>query len=154
MGKKYYLAYGSNLNLWAMEVRCPKAKAVSKGVLEGYRLAYRGGSDSYAYLTIEEAEGYQVPVGIFEVSPSDVDKLDYYEGYPTLYEKKYIPIKIKGWKRKALIYVMKDMFSYHVPSDSYIRTCEEGYDDFGFDKMILDEALTYSLSNTPKQLRK
>lgn len=49
---------------------------------------------------------------------------------------------------------MRDMFSYHLPSGYYIATCEEGYKNFNFDKNILDEALTYSISNIPKTLKK
>lgn len=152
--KKYYLAYGSNLNLYSMKMRCPNAVAVSRGVLDNYRLAYKGGDDGYAYLTIEEAEDCQVPVGIFEVTDSDIAKLDYYEEYPVFYEKKYLPIRIRFFKKKALIYVMKDEFSYHVPSDQYVKTCMEGYSHFGFDKKILDEALAYSIENIPKQKKK
>ncbi len=149
--KNYYLAYGSNLNLYAMKGRCPDARVVSKGILNNYRLVYRGSTDGYSYLTIEEAEGYKVPVGIFEVSLKDVASLDFYEGYPSLYDKKYVSVKAKWRKYKGLIYVMKDEFSYHMPSNQYIDTCEVGYEHFGFDKNILDEALAYSISNIPKQ---
>lgn len=154
MFKKYYMAYGSNLNVMAMKIRCPGMKIVSRGILDGYRLAYKGEMDGYAYLTIEEADGCSVPVGIYEVTDKDIANLDIYEGYPTLYEKEYLPIKIRHFKRKALIYVMREKFTYKIPSDSYIRTCMRGYDHFGFDTEILDEALFYSINNLPKQKRK
>jgi len=142
------------LNIWAMKGRCPDAKVVSKKVLDNYRLVYKGGEDECAYLTIEEAEGYQVPVGVFEVSSDDIDKLDFYEGYPKLYDKCYIFVRIRGLKRKALIYIMREEFTYHIPSKNYINTCEIGYENFGFDKTILDEALAYSISNIPSPKKK
>ena len=37
---KYYLAYGSNLNLEQMSRRCPTARVVGKAQLENYRLAF------------------------------------------------------------------------------------------------------------------
>lgn len=43
MFKKYYLAYGSNLNIHKMKERCPNAKAISKVLLNNHRLVYRGG---------------------------------------------------------------------------------------------------------------
>ena len=38
-----YFAYGSNLNLGQMAVRCPQAQLVRRAVLEGYELAFRCG---------------------------------------------------------------------------------------------------------------
>ena len=61
--KRYYLAYGSNLNLQQMSSRCPDAKKVGIAVLRGYRLMFKG-SASGNYLTIEKADGYFVPVGV------------------------------------------------------------------------------------------
>ncbi len=141
MKKNYYLAYGSNLNLDVMKARCPSARAVSYGVLNGYRLAYRGSAAGFSYLTIEKAEGYQVPVGIFKIASFDIPRLDYCEGYPTLYGKDFISIKAGLRKYKGLIYVMKENFSYQIPSSEYVATCEVGSEYFGFDKSILDEAL-------------
>lgn len=152
--KKYYLAYGSNLNYFEMKERCPESRIISRGTLYDYRLVYKGVEDGYAYLSVEEALGYQVPIGIYEVSSQDIDNLDFYEGYPDLCEKCYLPIRIKCFKRKALIYIMKDEFFYHLPSSDYVSVCEFGYGDFGFDKAILDEALGYSISKIPKQKMK
>ena len=41
---KYYIAYGSNLNLEQMARRCPTAKVVGSTTLKNYRLMFRGGS--------------------------------------------------------------------------------------------------------------
>lgn len=150
MFKKYYLAYGSNLNLTQMNYRCYNAKPIGSINLEGYRLVYKGRADDFAYLTIEKCEGYSVPLGVFEVSFFDIYSLDTYEGYPTFYSKYYIPIKIEGKTKKALIYVMNNYFNYHLPSQEYIDTCTEGYSDFGFDKAILDRALDDTIDNIPK----
>ena len=50
--KKYYLAYGSNLNIPQMQYRCPEARIVGTAVIEGYRLLFNG-SKTGSYLTIE-----------------------------------------------------------------------------------------------------
>ena len=39
---KYYLAYGSNLNIRQMQMRCPGAKPVGTMVLEDYELLFKG----------------------------------------------------------------------------------------------------------------
>ena len=61
MMKRYYLAYGSNLNLEQMKKRCPKHKVVGMMLLEGYELLFR------KYLTVRKNADSVVPVGIFEL---------------------------------------------------------------------------------------
>lgn len=150
--KKYYLAYGSNLNLHQMSYRCPSAKPIGIVNLENYRLVYKGLADDYAYLTIEKYEGSNVPLGLFEISLWDIYSLDIYEGYPTLYSKCHIPIKIGNKTKKALIYIMHKEFDYHLPNSEYIETCFQGYNDFGFNTSILDQALK-DTSNNVKRVR-
>lgn len=53
--KKYYLAYGSNLNVQQMKYRCPDAKSVGTAWIHGYQLMFKG-SKTGSYLTIEKAE--------------------------------------------------------------------------------------------------
>ena len=154
MFKKYYLAYGSNLNLEQMAFRCPNSRPISTLNLNGYRLVYKGREDSFAYLTIEKCKNSSVPLGLYEVSMLDIFSLDNYEGYPSVYSKYYIPIKIGDKNKKALIYVMNKDFDYHLPSEEYITTCMEGYKDFGFDKTILEQALTDTINSLPKRLKK
>lgn len=152
MFKRYYLAYGSNLNLYQMNYRCKNAKPIGKYILEDYRLVYKGRADNFAYLTIEKSQGYSVPLGLFEVSLFDIDSLDKYEGYPVFYNKTYLPIQIDEKNKKALIYVMNENFDYHLPTKHYIEICKEGYNDFSFDKQILENALIDTKNNMPKSL--
>ena len=51
--KKYYLAYGSNLNVHQMKYRCPTARIVGTAVIRDYELLYKG-SKTGSYLTIEK----------------------------------------------------------------------------------------------------
>ena len=67
MQKRYYIAYGSNLNVAQMRRRCPAARIVGTAVLYGWRLLFKG-SKTGAYLTIEQQEGFSVPVAVWEVS--------------------------------------------------------------------------------------
>lgn len=153
MFKKYYLAYGSNLNITQMKYRCLNAKPIGTINLKDYRLVYKGSANGYAYLTLEKSVGDLIPLGVFEVTPVDIMALDTYEGYPNIYSKYYIPIKIGKKTRKALIYTMNPEFDYHLPSERYIETCYEGYKDFCFDITILEKALMDTIDNLP-QIRK
>lgn len=154
MFKKYYLAYGSNLNLEQMKYRCPTAKPIGKMNLKDYRLVYKGLADNFAYLTIEKSKGSEVPLGLFEVSYFDILSLDDYEGYPNSYSKFYIPIQVEGKNKKALIYIMNKSYNYHIPSKKYVATCLQGYSDFDFDINILNKALYDTTDNLPKKLTK
>ena len=80
MQKRYYIAYGSNLNIRQMRWRCPDARIIGTAELEDWRLLFRG-SKTGSYLTIEEAQGHRVPVAVWEVSPEDEEALDRYGYY-------------------------------------------------------------------------
>lgn len=149
MEKRYYLAYGSNLNVRQMQMRCPTARMIGTATLEDYRLMFKG-SKTGSYLTIEPEEGCTVPVGVWEVSPRDELALDRYEGYPTFYYKKELELPITGIRtgivrrRKAFVYIMHEDRLLSVPSSLYMRICMEGYMDFGFNYDTLWEAYEYS----------
>ena len=137
---KYYLAYGSNLNKEQMALRCPGAKVVGDILLDGYRLLFRG-SKTGAYLTIEKDEASSIPVGIWEIDAAHEKALDRYEGYPSFYYKLEGYIKELPKKQKALIYVMHEDRPLGLPADYYIKVCQEGYRDFGFDESFLTKAI-------------
>ena len=149
MEKRYYLAYGSNLNVRQMRMRCPTARMIGTATLENYRLMFKG-SKTGSYLTIEPEEGCTVPVGVWEVSERDELALDRYEGYPTFYYKKELELPITGIRtgivrqRKAFVYIMHEDRLLGVPSNFYMRVCMEGYYDFGFNCETLWEAYEYS----------
>ena len=65
-----------------------------------------------------------------------------------------MPVIIDGNKEEAYIYVMKSEFDYHLPSKSYFIKCEEGYEDFGFDLSVLDQALQTTKDNMSPVLTK
>ena len=68
--KRYYIAYGSNLNTQQMRFRCPNAVVMGTAELKDWRLVFKG-SKTGSYLTIEQAEGYTVPVAVWEVNEVD-----------------------------------------------------------------------------------
>ena len=142
--KKYYLAYGSNLNVHQMKYRCPTAKIVGTAVIRDYELLYKG-SKTGSYFTIEKKKGSVVPVVVWEVTAADEHSLDAYEGCPNFYYKKEVrlPIRLANGKTKkvtAFVYIMHEEREIAIPSMTYIRTCEEGYRNFGFDLKYLDRA--------------
>jgi len=138
---RYYVAYGSNLNLPRMTHRCPTAKVVGSDVLSDWRLRFRGTSGN-AVATIERAEGQTVPVLIFAVQPEDEKSLDGYEGWPVLYRKEEIEVKVDGKTVTAFVYIMnEDNHPYNQPGPFYFGTILEGYLMNDFEVTILKEAV-------------
>ena len=135
--KRFYLAYGSNLNIQQMQSRCPDAKIVGTAEIKGYELLFKG-SKTGSYLTIEKAEKSKVPVAVWEVSEADEHSLDAYEGYPNFYYKTEMKLPVKlheNGKTKlitAFVYIMHEERPLGIPSSHYVRTCIQGYRDFGF----------------------
>ena len=142
---KIYFAYGSNLNLRNMKRMGPGIKCIGKTVLSNYRLVYKGICSFDSYLTIEPCKDRSVPIGVYKISKINEFLLDRYEGYPILYSKNKIQVKMHGKILSGMIYIMKEEYDYNIPSLEYIKMCEQGYENFEFNKDILDEALQYTL---------
>lgn len=153
MSKRYYIAYGSNLNIPQMRMRCPGARIIGTSVIEDYQLLFKG-SKTGSYLTIEPMEGAEVPVVIWEVTETDEKALDRYEGYPNFYYKKEMTLDIKGVRtgkvrrRDAFVYIMHEERELGIPSWYYVNTCLDGYRAFGFDEKYLFDAIRISRRDT------
>ena len=149
LAKRYYIAYGSNLNVQQMQMRCPHAKVVGTATLEGWELLFKG-SKTGSYLTIEECEDGTVPVAVWEVAESDEAALDRYEGFPVFYYKKELHLRCKSIRSgrtkavTAFVYIMDETKALGRPTDYYLRVCWEGYEQFGFDPAILMQAVERS----------
>ena len=145
MKKRYYIAYGSNLNIRQMRMRCPSARIIGTSEIPDYELLFKG-SKTGSYLTIEPKKGSWVPVAAWEVSAEDEQALDRYEGFPTFYYKKEMLLPIKGIRsgkirrRDTFMYIMHEDRVLGVPSNFYMQTCLSGYKSFGFDPKFLHEA--------------
>lgn len=153
MSKRYYIAYGSNLNIMQMRMRCPGARIIGTSVIEDYQLLFKG-SKTGSYLTIEPMEGAEVPVVIWEVTEIDEKALDRYEGYPNFYYKKEMTLDIKGIRTKkvrrrdAFVYIMHEERELGIPSWYYVNTCLDGYRAFGFNEKYLFDAIRISRRDT------
>lgn len=140
--KRFYLAYGSNLNIKQMKSRCPNAKILGTAKIKDYELLFKG-SKTGSYLTIEKKENSFVPVTVWEITETDEKALDRYEGFPYFYYKKEIRVQYKGIRTgkhrtiRAFAYIMHEDRPIGVPSIFYLNTCLDGYDTFYFDKQIL-----------------
>lgn len=133
-----YFAYGSNLNKEEMKSRCPSAKYVGKGIISGYMLEFR------YYLSVKQKADSNLEVGIWEIEDSDLKNLDFYEGYPQLYDRINVFCECEDKKIvNGIIYTMNNnKYSYQneMPSQTYFNRCLIGYDNCNINKRQLFNA--------------
>ncbi|MBP5467555.1 MAG: gamma-glutamylcyclotransferase [Clostridia bacterium] len=133
--RKLYAAYGSNLNLGQMAIRCPDAKVVGKGMIQDWALVFNG------VASIEPCKGKQVPVGVWTVTAEDERMLDRYEGYPKLYRKENITVKMDGGgELTCMVYIMNGGMPA-MPYPWYYDTIMHGYEFVGLNKVYLETAI-------------
>lgn len=136
--KRLYIAYGSNINLEQMAHRCPNSKIVSKEMLKGYELEFRG------VATIVPNDKSEVPILIWEIDGRDEHSLDRYEGFPNLYRKELFEIDVDGEKKECMAYLMnKGQIS--PPTSYYYNVINQGYEANGMDTSYLRAALERSV---------
>ncbi len=175
--KKLYAAYGSNMDEDQMAYRCPGAVLYGKGVIYNYHLLFKG-SQTGSYATIEReaptTEG--VPVLLWLITDDDEQRLDHYEGYPRFYYKKGVTVehvqKYAGWvfietgvdgvgkweaptwhhvpDQEAMVYIMDEKRLLGTPAKHYLDPIRRAYKRYGLDRMVLEEARTYSHQNKGK----
>lgn len=167
--KRYYFAYGSNLNIEQMLARCPGAEIVGWAELKGHELLFKG-SRRGSFLTVKPGEG-SVWIGVWSITAEGEHALDRYEGVPKFYEKREIALDVhlvptprphpntyralcsvrdfsaltlygeeKIETLKGLIYVMTAGHRPYIPSRRF-ETYAEGFEAFGFPLADLIDAL-------------
>lgn len=79
----FYFAYGSNLDLMQMQLKCPDAQFVSTARLDGYKICFprRSFVRDSATISIEPEAGESVWGALYEIEDKDLKRLDEREGY-------------------------------------------------------------------------
>ena len=146
-----YLAYGSNLSASQMKFRCPGAEPVGRVDLPDHQLVFRG-SRSGCYLSVDAVPGKTVPCIAWRLAPGNEESLDWYEGFPDFYRKRYAALPIKDLhsqepvgREVCMWYALPMSAPKGAPSLTYLHTCLEGYRDFGLPERALKSALQCSL---------
>jgi hypothetical protein len=151
MKRKIYSAYGSNMNIEQMNMRCPNAKLIGVGTIKNYRLTFRGKSRGVA--NIEKQVESIVPVVLWEITAKCEKALDIYEGYPRLYDKRNVEvINEKGEIVEAFVYIMVKEYENMPaqPTSYYLGIIWDGYLDNNIPLIILREALAGNLNEIDK----
>lgn len=144
MEGRLYFAYGSNINLEQMALRCPDAEVVGTAILDGYELLFRGNRSGYGVATIAPQPGSQVHGLLWRLTPACEQALDVYEGYPRLYGKADLAVRtVDGNACTVMAYVMTGELwrDPAIPSALYYNGILEGYRQNGLPVKNLEAAL-------------
>ena len=127
-----YIAYGSNMVQEHMALRCPDARLIGTGYLQGARLEF------YYHATVEKTKDRhsKVPVAVWELNENDEKYLDLYEAFPEYYTKEIWPVYMNdGTRIEGMIYLMKTI-SHYPPDSFYYRDIEDAYRKLGLSSQI------------------
>lgn len=134
-------AFGSNMSREQMSERCPFAKFVGNAILRDFELSFGGHSTRWngATATIVKSPGKRCLGLLYEVSKTDLVRLDGYEGVPYVYER----IEVFVWtkvRQKAFAYKLISSRA-GVPSHAYLQRIMGAYTENGLDRSCLREAI-------------
>ena len=131
MKRRYYIAYGSNLNMKQMRFRCPQAEIIGTSEIKDYELLFKG-SQTGSYLTVEKKKGGSVPVAVWATTAADEAALDRYEGFPNYYVKLRRRVVLSdGSEIEGMVYVMI-LIRRQPPTAEYYRAIRDAYRQLGF----------------------
>jgi hypothetical protein len=131
-----YFAYGSNLNLSQMKARCPGAKKIGIGRLYGYEICFPRKSSSRqgkGVASICEKPGAFVEGVLFQLTNSDWNSLDRYEGVPDSYTHKLVKISMGGSNETVAETYLANIMegSPFKPSKAYLDLIIHGAEENG-----------------------
>ena len=139
-----YFAYGSNMKLAQMKSRCTGANKIGNGRLNNYEICFPRKSPSRqgkGVASICEKAGAYVEGVLFELTNSDLNRLDQYEGVPKIYLRKSVTLLINdGRVIAAETYVANPMEGAPFkPSKAYIDAIIEGAIENGLSQDYVEE---------------
>jgi hypothetical protein len=118
----FYAANGSNLDPERMMIRAPHSPLRGSGWLVGWRLTFGGEDVSLegALGTVVEDPGHQVYVSLYDLTSTDEESLDKWEGVDIgLFRKLKVRVQTLDGDVGAWIYVL-DAYEGGLPSARYL----------------------------------
>ncbi|MEW7009082.1 gamma-glutamylcyclotransferase family protein [Lentilitoribacter sp. EG35] len=123
-----YFAYGTLLDVEAMQKYAPSAKPVGIMTLRGYRMGFGACErDGVSGCTLDVAPD-EIIYGIqYELSKEDMDKLDGAAVSDDMWAKKSITLTdVNGNEVKSVTYEIPGLTRMIAPSDDYVRPILKG----------------------------
>ncbi len=129
----YYFAYGTNVNKKQIAERCPGNKPKFTAVLPNYKLIFTGWSRQWkgGTASIKPFRGEKVKGAVYEISESDLKKLDKFQDYPTTYSRLNVIVWTDdGDSAEAVTYIKNEQSPETKPSLELLAVIRQGYRDW------------------------
>jgi len=129
-----YFAYGANMDPENMKERGVSFSKREYATLEGWKLKFNKiacDDPNEGYANIERDEESIVEGILYEISESDIEKLDEYEGYPKHYKRIKLRVRLKDGSRvEAFAYIANPSKTKEglKPSGEYLNHLLKGCD--------------------------
>ena len=121
----YYFAYG----MLTDPANVPSAELIGKAILPNFKF------EMFQYANVIPVTGSQVYGSLWQLDRKLLHTLDQEEEYPTLYDRKTVPVYVNGKKYAAELYTMtpstRNSLQGTKPSISYIKQLVRGYNNAG-----------------------
>lgn len=126
-----YAAFGSNLDRAQMRTRCPGARVVGPGTLQGWMPSFGGPSPRRrcGVATLVPGAGH-VPVLVYDVPDPDWAELDRCEGHPHFYRRQVLEVTGQG---PSWVYLLRPQIGPVAPSDHYLGLIVGAHRALGWD---------------------
>lgn len=123
--RSFYFAYGSNLLLKQMTIRCPECEVYGIGRLDGYKWII----NSRGYANIIKSSNDFVLGTVYSITKADEYSLDTFEGVSSkCYEKFILQIRVDNSEIPCLVYV-DPKTDVGTPNFEYIKRLNKGFID-------------------------
>lgn len=144
MKQSLYFAYGSNLNIAQMRVRCPLATPIGKFKVNDLRLVFRGVAD------VVDEPGAFCWGGLWRITEQCEVALDRYEGFRAedpaagMYRKEYFPLREPWEGHEQVLFYQMNSTGIYPPSEGYLNCIMQGYRNFRLPLSYLRDAVRAS----------
>lgn len=113
-----YFAYGSNMDVSQMSERCPSAKAIGVGRLNGYQFSL----DSEGTATVIEQQHAFVWGVVWEIDGKDLAVLDRYEGVRAhCYSHTFVSVECDNQQHSVLVYISNRETNHGERRNNYLE---------------------------------
>lgn len=156
----FYFAYGSNLDLMQMQLKCPDAQFVSTARLDGYRVCFprRSFVRDCAIISIEPDAADSVWGALYEIEDGDMKRLDEREGYSARRDaaknaRNRVTVRVETSDERSVTaeaYVAVASESPGLPSPQYIGYLVASAAECGLPKSHLVKLAAHIPVATPK----
>ncbi len=134
-----YFAYGANLNVENMEIRCPNATFVGIGVLENFAFL----CNTRGVASIEPSLGNNVYGAIWELTQEDEAFLDLFEGVKGgWYIKAHLMVSQEDISKECLVYIASNNSKGKGVKD-YLETIVSDSKGYGFPEVYIAQLSSF-----------